>query len=464
MRQQSDAGNSPADSLVDSLVAASGDEHVRGAGRDSATEAQVRRTLTRLGVPDSAIDIDTRERESPGIGISLDGQTLRIRQLAEGFLVQGHAIVHGIVWRDARWQQAMYLLTARAQPRTILYGLWNDVKTNELGVLPLMIVALFFAIAVMVFSWDLMMVRGMGRSITQAVGALRGAAERLRAGDLSHRIPIAGEDDLWQVAAAFNTATAGLARAREAEQEQQRIEDELEVARRIQARLLPAAVPRIAGLEIAGHYDPAREIGGDYYDHIALDAARVLVVIADVSGKSVPAALIMAGFRAALVSQDLATCSPPELATRLNGFLLDSLDPGKFVTAFLAVLDGASGRVVYVNAGHNPPVLLRASGAHEMLSAGGTILGIMPASRYERGETTLEPGDLMALYTDGVTEAANPAAEMWGDARLVDTLRSLATAPCEQLVRSIAHEVRAFEGEHGPTDDVTLIAVRRTTR
>src|SRR5262249_15045877 len=191
-------------------------------------------------------------------------------------------------------------------------------------------------------------------------------------------------------------------------------------------------------------------------------AARVRVGTADVSGKGGAGALIMAGSRAALVSQDLPASNPADLATRLNGFLLDSLDPGKFVTAFLAVVDAATGHVVYVNAGHNPPVLLRAGGNHELLTDGGTILGILPTSRYERGETTLSPGDLMVLYTDAVTEVANLDPGMWGEERLVAALHSFAATPCDGLVRRIAHEVRAFEGAHGPTDDVTLIALRRT--
>ncbi len=427
---------------------------------DSARAASLRHTLRRLGLPDRSVTINTRE-SSRGVSVSVPGRSVQVEN-PESFFVQGHAIVDGIDWTGGGWRTAQFMLTARAAPAEILSGLARDVKTNLLGLLPLVMVGLFSIVALLVVAWDLMIVRGMGGSITLAVAALRGAAERLSAGDLSHRIAIAGEDDLWQVAAAFNAATEGLSRARDAEKEQQRIEDELDVARRIQERLLPAAAPRVRGLDITGYYDPAREVGGDYYDHIALDGRRVLVVIADVSGKSVPAALIMAGFRAALVSQDLTTVDPVALAGRLNGFLNASLDPGKFVTAFIAVIDGESGRVAYVNAGHNPPVLLRTGGACEMLATGGTILGISPESAYEPGETTMAPGDLLVLYTDGVTEATSPSSELWGDERLIATLRACSGEPCGPLVRAIADAVRAFEAERGPTDDVTLIAVRHT--
>jgi sigma-B regulation protein RsbU (phosphoserine phosphatase) len=171
----------------------------------------------------------------------------------------------------------------------------------------------------------------------------------------------------------------------------------------------------------------------------------------------------MAGFRAALVSQDLEHGDPPRLAERLNGFLNDSLDPGKFVTAFLAIVDGTTGRFAYVNAGHNPPLLLRNDGTLESLDAGGTILGILPGTRYDRGQVTLAPGDLVVLYTDGVPEGTSVTNELWGDDRLAAAVRAYAARPCDEVVHAIAADVRAFEAERGPADDVTLIAVRRTS-
>jgi sigma-B regulation protein RsbU (phosphoserine phosphatase) len=233
------------------------------------------------------------------------------------------------------------------------------------------------------------------------------------------------------------------------------------VARRIQARLLPDSPPRVPGLEIAGHYEPAREVGGDYFDHVAIGDGRVLLVIADVSGKSVPAALIMSGFRAALLSQDLARGEPAVLAGRLNDLLHASLEPGKFVTAFLGFLDGRSGRFVYVNAGHNPPLVIRRDGSHAALDQGGTLLGIQPSSVYAQGEIVLAPGEMVALYTDGVTEGADPTGQQWGDGRLIEMLRNGRSEPCAALAQRIASAVRAFEGAPGATDDITLLIARR---
>ncbi len=434
-----------------------------GLGEDSARAQGARRALKALGMPDSMVDANgTLQLGKHKHRARTNQRNVRLSGASNSVLLAGHSMADGLKWTAHGWERTQFMLTAGAEPRQVLLGLFRDLRTNELGIIPVIIVGLFVILALLVLAWNLLMVSGMGRSITRAVHALDAAAARLRAGDLAHRIVIAGDDDLWHVAEALNTATDGLQRARDAEKIQQRMENELDVARRIQARLLPAGAPLVRGLEVGGYYDPAREVGGDYYDHIALDDHRVMLVIADVSGKSVPAALIMAGFRAALVSQDLGASDPPVLAERLNGFLNDSLDPGKFVTAFIAIVDGDSGTVSYVNAGHNPPLLLRANGKHEQLEDGGTILGIMAASRYARGETTLDTGDVLLLYTDGVPEGTAPDSELWGDGRLLAALQAHGAEPCDTLVRSIANLVRDFEADRGPADDVTLIAVRRT--
>ena len=376
-------------------------------------------------------------------------------------LTRGFTVLRGISHGPRGWRPRQFILTSGSTTATILQGLGDLSVANPLSMLPVMLIVMLGLLLVGIGVWNLVMVTEMGGSITRAIAALRGGAERLRAGDLAHRIDVQGQDELWDVAGVFNHAADGLEQARELEKERDRIENELAVAQRIQSRLLPVDVPRLQGLEIAGHYDPAREIGGDYYDHRVIDEGRVLLVIADVSGKSVPAALIMSAFRSALVSQDLNRIPLPELASRLNEFLHHSLDPGKFVTAFLAVLEAGTGRMTYVNAGHNPPFLMRCDGRHETLDEGGTILGILAGSSYVQGEAVLNTGDLVALYTDGVSEGANGSGEQWGDDRLLDALRAGMKLSARELTDDIARQVRAFEGDAGPTDDITLLIARR---
>jgi len=293
----------------------------------------------------------------------------------------GNALVHGVRRDFYSWKPEEFLVSARASFRATLVGLFTNVRENPAQVVPILALAGLAFLLLPLANTNLKMVRGMGGSITHGIGALREGAEAFGAGKLAHRIPIAGDDDLWDTARRFNEMAAGLERARELEKERDRLEHELDLARRIQARLLPSEPPRVAGLDVAGLSESAREVGGDYFDHVDLGGGRLLLVIADVSGKGVPAALLMSGFRAALLGQDLSRVPLDEVAARVNDFLHRSVEPGRFVTAFFGVIDGATGRLTYVNAGHNPPLLLRGSGVVEPLEAGGLILGIMAGSR-----------------------------------------------------------------------------------
>jgi serine phosphatase RsbU (regulator of sigma subunit) len=420
----------------------------------------------RQAVLDTLHAIDRRERprvrwnpEARGASVNVGEDT--VTSVSNSFGFTGSALVAG-VRRDSRsWKGDQFAISARASFHATLAGLFVHLRENPLQIVPVLALALLAFLLLPLANTDLKMVRGMGGSITRAIGALGEGAQQYAEGKLAHRIPIAGDDDLWDTARQFNRMAEGLEHARELEKQRDRLEHELDLARRIQARLLPSAPPHLPGLDVAGLSESAREVGGDYYDHVDLGGGRLLLVIADVSGKGVPAALLMSGFRAALVSQDLSQARPEDVASRVNEFLNRSVEPGRFVTAFLGLLDAASGTLTYVNAGHNPPLLLRAGGALEPLEAGGVILGILPGTRYERGEVTLAPGDLLALYTDGVTEGANAANEMWGEERLAALLRASASASAKDIAQRIVREVRAFEGERGPADDITVLVAKR---
>ncbi|HVP14241.1 MAG TPA: SpoIIE family protein phosphatase, partial [Terriglobales bacterium] len=337
---------------------------------------------------ESPVERVDRERRSGGVRISVDEHAPALSS-GEFRFGAGHAVIEGVAWSRGRWRRAQALLNVDVPWTETLAGLARNVRENPFNVLPLFLLAVLAAFILMLAAVDFAMVRALGRSITEAVGALGRGAGRLESGDLSYRIPVAGEDDLWDVAAAFNRMAAGLERGRQLEIDRQRIEDELALARRIQARLLPPGPPRVPGLELAGISEPAREVGGDYYDFVPLGGDRVALVIADVSGKGVGAALLMSGFRASLLSQDLDREDVARVLERLNAFLHRSVEPGKFVTAFLGVLHARTGRLVYCNAGHNPPLVSRGSpadpgrpGTHERLEAGGLILGILEQGRY----------------------------------------------------------------------------------
>lgn len=423
---------------------------------DSAPLERTRGLVRGIGLPDSIVR--DQRRDTPMM-IATGGDTLTTR--GGTFGVTGQVVVRGLAQGRAGWEAQEFILTVSASFRSTLTGLFGKLRENPLQAIPVAALAGLALLLVPLAQTNLRMVRGMGGSIAQGMAALRDGARAFGEGRLDYRIPVAGDDDLWDTARQFNQMAEGLEHAKGLELQRTRFENELEVARRIHARLLPVAPPSVAGLDVAGLSESAREVGGDYFDHLDLGEGRLLLVVADVSGKGVPAALLMSGFRAALLSQGVSGAPPAEMASRLNEFLLRSVEPGRFVTAFLGLLDAESGRLVYVNAGHNPPVLLRKGGEVEMLSQGGHILGIFAGTPYASGEASLAEGDLLALYTDGVTEGVDAAGEQWGEDRLVALLRDARGERAGAIASRIVREVRRFESQRGPADDITVLIAKR---
>ncbi|HYE95738.1 MAG TPA: GAF domain-containing SpoIIE family protein phosphatase [Rubricoccaceae bacterium] len=246
--------------------------------------------------------------------------------------------------------------------------------------------------------------------------------------------------------------------------EKERLEEEMRLARTIQERLLPEHTPHLAGLDVAAMARSSRHVAGDYYDLAALDADRLLVAVADVAGKGMPAALLMANLQACLHLlrqrlDDTAGLAPT--TAQLNRVVCANTDPFTFITFFWGVLDRRTGRFTYVNAGHNPPLLARAGGPVEMLMEGGVLLGVLPEAVYAQGEVTMDAGDRLLLYTDGVTEARSPDDEEYAEGRLERVLLAHADASAEALIAAVAADVAAFTADAPLADDFTLVAVRR---
>lgn len=243
--------------------------------------------------------------------------------------------------------------------------------------------------------------------------------------------------------------------------EKRRIEGQLDVAREVQASLLPKRPPEIPGFETVAVNIPTIHVSGDCYDYIPLPGGRVGLVVADVAGNGVPAALTMASFCAALRTQLRHNTDLPEAISVVNAFLVDTLGPAEFVTAFCASLDPADGRLTYVNCGHNPPLLIRAGRPTEELGIGGALLGFPGVGEYQAGEVRLTGGDLLALYTDGVVEALGAGGEQFGVERLESVLRAGRARPVAETAREIIHATRAFTGSEHFEDDVTLLLLRQ---
>lgn len=244
------------------------------------------------------------------------------------------------------------------------------------------------------------------------------------------------------------------ARARE------RIEQELRIARLIQQTLLPKELPELPGWRLAAYYQPARAVGGDFYDFIAFDDGRLGLVVGDVTDKGVPAALVMATTRSVLRTAAQGAVSPGDVLERANNLLCPDMPSKMFVTCLYAILDPHTGQLVYANAGHDLPYQRGSDGVAE-LRATGMPLGLMPGMRYEEKETTLCPGDSLLLYSDGLVEAHDPEREMFGFPRLMKLMgEDIGEVPLtEHLLNSLAHFTGpAWEQE----DDVTLVTLQRT--
>jgi phosphoserine phosphatase RsbU/P len=243
---------------------------------------------------------------------------------------------------------------------------------------------------------------------------------------------------------------------------ERRVTQELAIATQVQARLLPQSLPLLKSLEYAGACIPARAVGGDYYDFLSLGPGRLGFVIADVAGKGIAAALLMANLQANLRSQfAFALDQPQRLLQSVNLLFCDNTPDGSFATLFFADYDDASGALRYVNCGHLSALLLRRDGAVDRLASTSTVLGIFKTWDCSVGESRLESGDLLALYTDGVTESVNHDFEEFGEERLVESLRRHRDQPSHSVLTSVVNDVRSFS-PHEQHDDITLIIARRS--
>jgi serine phosphatase RsbU (regulator of sigma subunit) len=241
--------------------------------------------------------------------------------------------------------------------------------------------------------------------------------------------------------------------------ERQRIEQELRVAQLIQRTLLPRELPALPGWTLARHYQPAREVGGDFYDIIPRPDGRLGLVIGDVTDKGVPAALVMATTRTLLRAAAERFDSPARVLERTNELLGADIPPKMFVTCLYAILEPTSGRLVYANAGHDLPYRRRRDGVDE-LRATGMPLGLLPGMRYDERETTLLPGETVVFYSDGLVEAHNAAREMFGFARLRELVA--AHPGGTSLVGHLLHQLSQFTGPGWEQeDDVTLVIIER---
>jgi len=307
----------------------------------------------------------------------------------------------------------------------------------------------------------------ISRLVNRPLRKLTSEVAELGGGNLDKQIKILSKDEIGMLASAFNKMTvdlkASIERSALQQAEKERIGAELNVAAKIQASMLPRTFPAFSDrpeFDIYAGMQPAREVGGDFYDFFLIDKDKLAVVMADVSGKGMPAALFMVIAKTLIKSNAQNGKSPKEVFEAVNNLLCENNEACMFVTAFLGYLDIPDGTFTFVNAGHNPP-LLSSGGRFEWLKTrSGFVLAGMEDMFYTQGEIIMQPGDELFLYTDGITEAENDSQELFGEPRLLDAVNKYPDSPPKEFIMSLKREVDGFVRGAEQADDVTMLALR----
>ena len=307
---------------------------------------------------------------------------------------------------------------------------------------------------------------GLGRQITTAIHELFEGTQRVQQGDFTHRINIESKDQLGELAGQFNLMSASIEHLLHVQREKQRLDDELRIARNIQQSLLPEAPPAFEGLTVADLCVPAREVGGDYYDFFQLGPRQFGVLVADVSGKGTSAALYMAELKGLMLALSHLERSPKALLCRVNRLLADHLDNRSFITATYAVIDLDARTLTSARAGHTPMIVACEHGV-EVVVSDGMVLGLRLPGAAPKFEALLEehtrplkPGDVIVLYTDGITEAQDVGGELFGDAALSRVVGAHHDLDAAGIRERVLREVKAFVGEAEPHDDMTMVVIK----
>jgi phosphoserine phosphatase RsbU/P len=365
------------------------------------------------------------------------------------------------------------LIIMRTRPSAIFRSILPQELDNPSPIpFIFLLLAALFCIAEII---SLLVGVSMTRVITGAVHELYQGTVRVRSGDFAHRIPIRGGDQLAELGSSFNEMTGNLERLLQIEKDRQRIQNDLEIAREVQNQLYPQHIPETAHLRITAARLPARVVSGDYYDFQKLGEGDVVIAIGDVAGKGISAALLMAtiqsSFRMELRSCIEATAqakksavlqcvSPSTVVGQLNRHLHESTSAEKFATFLFGVYEDSTCTFTYTNAGHLPPILVH-DGKYSRLEVNGMVVGAFPFAQYGESHVRLEPGDLLVLFTDGISEPENEYGEMFGEERIAELVTRHADQEDGHIVDEIMNAVQQWTGSDELQDDMTIVLIRR---
>jgi serine phosphatase RsbU (regulator of sigma subunit) len=353
-----------------------------------------------------------------------------------------------------------WIIVARRAPGGIIFGIARPVGESLRDIRRASVRNL--GLGMLVISLAFIGIVPISHRMTQHLATLTSGVRQLAGGDFHTRVRVRSNDEFGALAGAFNQMAEDLERHEAAAVEQERMRRELELSRLIQTEMLPRAPLRAGAAEIAGVSIPARQVGGDFFNYFVLPDGRLALLIGDVSGKGVSAALLMANIQATLRARLPHETNLAQLADRLDRELDQNTPGGVYLTLFLGILE-ADGRLLhYVNAGHNPQFVVRRGGGIAAMSSTGMPIALYAGHGYAASQVSLEGGDLLFFYTDGLVEAENAAGDMIGDERLQAMLASEQAGEIEDVLRHIEQQVADFRGKVELFDDATMMALRIT--
>jgi phosphoserine phosphatase RsbU/P len=299
------------------------------------------------------------------------------------------------------------------------------------------------------------------RTITRAIGDLYEATRRVRRGDFSYRVRVHRRDQLGSLGESFNEMTSSVSDLIAEQRQRQRLEHEISIAREVQEQLFPRSLPSMAGIELGAICRPARSVSGDYYDFIRLGPRQIGIALADISGKGIFAALLMASVQAALRSMASIDghYGPANLVSRLNEHLFRNTSDDRYATFFYAVYDAASGLLTYTNAGHLAPFFVN-DGKVERLDEGGTVVGLFETATYAQGAIKVSPGGILVAFSDGLTEPENVYGEEFGLDRLREEILRQRHMPPQRVAENLIRAAEQWAGTAEQADDITVVVAR----
>jgi phosphoserine phosphatase RsbU/P len=413
------------------------------------------------------------QNPSGKVGIKIEDESY---QIGEQVSSRKRALAPAANWLDIRVNGASTLEAARvepgedASPARVLASFAlrpsavNHKLLTSVGAIGPVLVAVLLIVGVVFLILELVALATgvvLTRTITRAVGDLYEATLHVRRGDFSYRVRVPKRDQLGALGESFNEMTSSVRELIDEQRRRQRLENELSIAREVQEQLFPRSLPVVPGLEIAAICRPARTVSGDYYDFISLSPSRLAIALADISGKGISAALLMASLQAALRSQAQIAghADPAELVGRLNAGMFKNTADDRYATFFYGIYDAHAKTLTYTNAGHLAPFFVT-NGRVQRLEEGGTVVGLFEDFVYEQKTLKVEPGSVLVAFSDGLTEPENAFGEEYGMARLQEEILRERNVGAQKMAEDLIAAAEQWAGTAEQADDITVVVAR----